>query len=103
MEKAIKATQQEFESSSSQTPEYRAWHRFFKREFTHFLEAHRCANIAIGKGSLLIETVPGRFGISVLETSVGAKNPCWSEQPRATTTTSVWFTEQRILKPHWSA
>lgn len=49
MKKAIGLTLQEFESSSGRTPEYLAWHRTFKREFTKFLEARGCTEIAIGK------------------------------------------------------
>ena len=37
MEKALKATQQNFESSSQQTPEYRRWHHLFKRQLASFL------------------------------------------------------------------
>ena len=37
MQKAIKATQVNFESSSGQTPEYRRWHHFFKRQLGNFL------------------------------------------------------------------
>jgi hypothetical protein len=37
MKKALKLTQGHFESSSSRTPEYLAWHRLFKREFTKYL------------------------------------------------------------------
>jgi hypothetical protein len=48
MKKAIKATHAEFESSSGRTPEYLAWHRLFKREFTKFLEARGMTGIAIG-------------------------------------------------------
>lgn len=49
MKKAIKATQAEFESSSGRTPEYLAWHRLFKREFTKFLESKGMTGIDIGK------------------------------------------------------
>ncbi len=49
MKKAIKATQQRFESSSSKTPEYLAWHRLFKREFSDFLKSKGATNVEIGK------------------------------------------------------
>jgi len=49
MKKAIKATQAEFESSSGRTPEYLAWHKLFKKEFTAFLNAKGASNIVIGK------------------------------------------------------
>lgn len=49
MNKAIKATQQEFESSCSKTPEYLAWHKLFKKEFTKFLTEHNATQIEIGK------------------------------------------------------
>ena len=49
MKKAIKATQAEFESSSGKTPEYLAWHRLFKREFSAFLKSKGASNIEIGK------------------------------------------------------
>ena len=49
MNKAIRATQQHFESSSSRTPEYLVWHRLFKREFTKFLKSKGAVHIVIGK------------------------------------------------------
>jgi len=49
MKKAIKSTQQEFESSSGRTPEYLAWHRLFKREFSKFLTEYGATDIQIGK------------------------------------------------------
>ena len=49
MKKAIAATNKDFESSCSKTPEYLSWHRLFKREFTQFLTAKGASNIAIGK------------------------------------------------------
>jgi hypothetical protein len=49
MKKAIEATQAEFESSSSKTPEYLAWHKLFKKEFTKFLTNKGASNIVIGK------------------------------------------------------
>ena len=56
MNKALQSTHQEFESSSSRTPEYLAWHRLFKREFTKFLTAKEATNIVIGS--------PNHFDIS---------------------------------------
>ena len=49
MNKAIRATQQHFKSSSSRTPDYLAWHRLFKQEFTKFLTTKGASNIVIGK------------------------------------------------------
>lgn len=49
MKKAIEATNQEFESSSSRTPEYLAWHRLFKREFTKLLESKGMTGIEFSK------------------------------------------------------
>lgn len=49
MIKALEATQAEFESSSGKTPEYLAWHRTFKREFTKFLQERGASSIMIGK------------------------------------------------------
>lgn len=49
MKKAIKATQADFESSSSHTPEYLSWHRLFKREFSAFLTGKGASNIVVGK------------------------------------------------------
>jgi hypothetical protein len=68
MKKAIKATQAEFESSSSRTPEYLAWHRLFKREFTKFLEARGMTGIDIGK--------PNHFDMSGFFKD-GAKDQIW--------------------------
>jgi len=57
MNKALVATQKYFESSMGQTPEYKSWHRLFKREFTAFLtDFMGCSNIQIGK--------PNHFDIS---------------------------------------
>lgn len=39
MKKIILATAQHFESSCYKTPQYLAWHRLFKREFTKFLKS----------------------------------------------------------------
>jgi hypothetical protein len=49
MNKAIRATQQHFESSCNRTPEYLSWHRLFKREFTKFLTDKGAFCITIGK------------------------------------------------------
>lgn len=49
MKRALDLTQTDFESSSSRTPEYRSWHRLFKREFTKFLMEHGATLIQIGK------------------------------------------------------
>jgi len=49
MKKALAATQKDFESASYRTPEYLAWHRLFKREFTKFLAGKGATNIQIGK------------------------------------------------------
>jgi hypothetical protein len=49
MLKALNATQSEFESSCSRTPEYLSWHRLFKREFTKFLTEHGATLVQIGK------------------------------------------------------
>jgi hypothetical protein len=49
MNKALFATKQHFESSSSKTPEYLAWHRLFKKEFTLLLKNLGAIKIEIGK------------------------------------------------------
>ena len=49
MENAIRATRATFESSCERTPEYLAWHRLFKREFTNFLKGKGCGEIEISK------------------------------------------------------
>lgn len=49
MKKAIQETQKSFESSSSRTSEYLAWHRLFKREFTQFLTSLGATKIEISK------------------------------------------------------
>lgn len=48
MKRAIATTKTEFESSTGRTPEYLAWHRVFKREFTAFLISKGATAIAIG-------------------------------------------------------
>jgi len=57
MKKAIVSTQQHFESSCSRTPEYLAWHRLFKREFTKFL-------ISIGATTMVQIGKPNHFDMS---------------------------------------
>lgn len=49
MNKLILETQKNFESSCSKTPEYLAWHRLFKREFSKFLKERGATEIQIGK------------------------------------------------------
>jgi hypothetical protein len=49
MKNTITETQKDFESSSGHTPEYIAWHKLFKREFTAFLNNHGATEIAISK------------------------------------------------------
>jgi len=66
MNKALTATQHEFESSCSRTPEYLAWHRLFKREFTKFLTNAGCTGIAIGK--------PNHFDMSGFFTKSDGEN-----------------------------
>lgn len=68
MKKAIQATQAEFESSSARTPEYLAWHRLFKREFTKFLESKGMTGIDISK--------PNHFDMSGFFKD-GSKDQIW--------------------------
>ena len=49
MDNTINATKQHFETSSSRTPQYLAWHRLFKREFKKFLNARGIVEIDIHK------------------------------------------------------
>ena len=49
MKKAITETQKDFENSSSRIPEYLAWYRLFKREFTAFLKERGITEISFGK------------------------------------------------------
>jgi len=49
MEKLIKATQENFESSCNKTPQYLKWHKLFKREFTKFLTGTGATKIEISK------------------------------------------------------
>ena len=50
MNKALQATQKHFESSCSKTPEYLAWHRLFKREFSKLLiDFLGCPKVEIGR------------------------------------------------------
>jgi hypothetical protein len=48
MKKALALTQTEFESSTGHTPEYMAWHRTFKREFTKYLKSLGVVEVKIG-------------------------------------------------------
>jgi len=48
MKDALQATNQTFESSTSRTPEYLAWHRHFKKAFTKFLQSKGATKIEIG-------------------------------------------------------
>ena len=56
MQKTITELQKPFESSSSCTPEYLAWHRLFKREFNAFLKKYGSNDIQISK--------PNHFDVS---------------------------------------
>lgn len=49
MEKALSLLQQEFESSSTRTPQYLAYHKLFKREFTKLLVKIGCSEIRVSK------------------------------------------------------
>jgi hypothetical protein len=68
MKKAIEATQAEFESASHRTPEYLAWHRLFKREFTKFLNSRGMTGIEFSK--------PNHFDLSGFFKD-GAKDQIW--------------------------
>lgn len=68
MKKAIQATKQNFESSCGKTPEYLAWHRLFKKEFTKFLESKGMTGIDIKK--------PNHFDMSGFFKD-GAKDQIW--------------------------
>lgn len=48
MKKALAETQKHFESSCGRTPEYLAWHKMFKREFTKYLKSLGMVEIKIG-------------------------------------------------------
>jgi len=76
MNKALAATAQYFESSSGQTPQYLAWYRLFRREFTKFLIAIGATQIQIGKpnhfdmsGFFTVGTQAWYFSISDLRGS----------------------------------
>jgi len=56
MNKTFQALQKEFESSSSRTPEYLAFHRLFKREFTALLKSFSATEVTISK--------PNHFDVS---------------------------------------
>ena len=65
MKRALDLTQTEFESSCSKTPEYLAWHRLFKREFSKFLTLRGFYNVEIGR--------PNHFDMSGFFTAAGGK------------------------------
>jgi hypothetical protein len=71
MIKALEATQAEFESSSGRTPEYLAWHRLFKREFTKFLTERGATAIKIGKPNHFDMSGFFTMGLQVWYFSVG--------------------------------
>ena len=49
MKNAIALTNEYFESSCYETPQYKTWYRTFKREFSKFLTDNGATNIQIGK------------------------------------------------------
>lgn len=49
MKQAIEQTQQYFESATQQTPQYKAWHRQFKRALTAFLVSIGCTGVEVRK------------------------------------------------------
>jgi hypothetical protein len=59
MKHVIELTKQEFESSSQKTPEYLAWLKLFKKEFTQFL----MDKYLIDKSDILIGK-PNHFDVS---------------------------------------
>lgn len=68
MKKALASTKQNFESSSSRTPEYLAWYRLFKREFTALLTNLGMTGIEISH--------PNHFDMSGFFTNP-ARNQIW--------------------------
>lgn len=68
MKKALAATNQTFESSSSRTPEYLTWHKLFKREFTALLTNLGMTGIEIGH--------PNHFDMSGFFTNP-SRNQIW--------------------------
>ena len=54
-----------FESSSSQTPQYKAYHRTFKREFTAVLKSMGCWDIKISR--------PNHFDVTGFFTAPGGQ------------------------------
>lgn len=56
MKKTLSLITDEFESSSTRTPQYLEFHRTFKREFTKALSLVGCTNVDIGK--------PNHFDVS---------------------------------------
>jgi len=65
MKRALDLTQTEFESSCYKTPEYLAWHRLFKREFSTFLTLRGCYEVDCGR--------PNHFDMSGFFTAPGGK------------------------------
>ena len=51
MQNVLELTKKEFESSSTKTPEYLAWHKTFKKEFTAFLKQKGATKIEISKSN----------------------------------------------------
>lgn len=49
MENTLQLIKQEFESSCSRTPQYLAFHRVFKREFTRFLQNIGAVDVKFSK------------------------------------------------------
>ena len=51
MKKSFELIKQEFESSSMKTPQYLAFHRTFKREFTKLLQSLGAENVEVKKAN----------------------------------------------------
>jgi len=49
MKKALQATKQTFKSFCQKTPEYLAWHKLFKKEFTKFCKNQQISEIQFSK------------------------------------------------------
>ena len=49
MQKLLSETQKSFESSSSRTPEYMAWHKLFRKEFGKFLKNNGAIDFLLSK------------------------------------------------------
>ena len=54
MEQTIKLLKEPFISSSVTTPQFLAFYKTFKKEFTDFLTQRKCTQIEIGKGHFYI-------------------------------------------------